>query len=123
MVGLGAATLAIAVKLPPIKKLLLGRVAAGTGPDQERRAKSRFAVRFTGEGSGQRVVTRVSGGDPGYDETAKMLAESALSLALDDNPARVGQLTPAAAMGDRLLERLQAAGIVFETLSTGPAER
>ena len=40
-----------------------------------------------GEGGGLTVHTRVAGGDPGYDETAKMLAESALSLAFDDNPS------------------------------------
>ncbi len=47
--------------------------------------------------------TRVSGGDPGYDETAKMLAESALCLALDDNPQTVGQVTTAYAMAENLL--------------------
>ena len=39
---------------------------------------------------------------PGYDETAKMLAESALCLALDDNPPTSGQVTTAQAMGDNL---------------------
>lgn len=53
------------------------------------------------------------GGDPGYDETAKIFAESALSLAFDPLPNRSGQLTPAVAMGDALLERLQTAGIRF----------
>ena len=58
--------------------------------------------------------TRVSGGDPGYGETAKMLAESALCLAFDDNPATAGQVTTAQAMGEHLLARLQAAGMTFE---------
>ena len=61
--------------------------------------------------------TQVSGGDPGYDETAKMLAESALSLAFDDNPTTSGQVTPAAAMGDQLIDRLSKAGISFRTLA------
>ena len=43
-----------------------------------------------------------------------MLAESALCLALDDNPPTSGQVTTAEAMGDALLARLQAAGITFE---------
>jgi short subunit dehydrogenase-like uncharacterized protein len=60
------------------------------------------------------VHTRVSGGDPGYTETAKMLAESALSLALDDNPTTSGQVTTATAMAENLLARLQKAGIRFE---------
>ena len=45
-----------------------------------------------------------------------MLAESALCLALDDNPPTAGQVTPAQAMGDNLLARLQAAGIRFEVI-------
>ena len=36
--------------------------------------KSWFTVDFVGEAGGRTVHTRVSGGDPGYTETAKMLA-------------------------------------------------
>ena len=72
------------------KRLLLSRVKQGDGPDAARRAKSWFTVDFVGEGDGRTVHTRVSGGDPGYDETAKMLAESALCLAFDDNPETAG---------------------------------
>ena len=56
------------------------------------------------------------GGDPGYGETSKMLAESALCLAFDDNPETAGSVTTAQAMGDNLMARLVAAGIRFETL-------
>jgi short subunit dehydrogenase-like uncharacterized protein len=65
------------------------------------------------------VITEVRGGDPGYGETSKMLAESALCLALDRGrlPERAGVLTTAVAMGDRLIERLKAAGITFEVVS------
>ena len=52
-------------------------------------------------------------GSDSSETTSKMLAESALSLAFDDLPPRAGQLTPAAAMGDFLLARLQRAGIQF----------
>lgn len=114
--GVGMGALLLAVKIPPLRSQLGKVKAAGSGPSAERREKSWFAVRFVGEGSGKRVVTEVRGGDPGYDETAKMLAESALSLAFDDNPERAGQLTPAAAIGDNLLARLQAAGITFTVL-------
>jgi saccharopine dehydrogenase (NAD+, L-glutamate forming) len=92
----------------------MGRVQPGDGPDEARRQKSWFRVDFVGEAGGQTVHTRVSGGDPGYDETAKMLAESALCLAFDDNPPTSGQVTTAQAMGDNLLQRLRAAGIRFE---------
>lgn len=98
-------------------KELKARLRAGTaGPDALRRARSSFELTILAEGGGRVVVTRVSGGDPGYSETSKMLAESAMCLAFDDNPQRAGQLTPAEAMGDSLLTRLQAAGIRFEVL-------
>jgi short subunit dehydrogenase-like uncharacterized protein len=45
-----------------------------------------------------------------------MLAESALCLALDDNPETSGQVTTATAMAENLLRRLQAAGMKFEVL-------
>ena len=116
----GGAVAAVAMfgvaQVRPLRSLVLGRIPQGEGPDERRRSKSWFTVDFVGEGDGRTVHTRVSGGDPGYDETAKMLAESALCLALDDNPPTAGQVTTAQAMGDNLLTRLQAAGIRFETL-------
>jgi short subunit dehydrogenase-like uncharacterized protein len=63
-------------------------------------------------------MTEVTGGDPGYGETSKMLAESALCLAHDELPARTGQLTPAVAMGQALIDRLQRAGIEFRVAET-----
>ncbi|MFD7261501.1 saccharopine dehydrogenase family protein [Streptomyces sp. NPDC059874] len=106
------ATLALA-QVPSARRWLMSRWESGQGPDAERRARSWFSVRFVGEGGGRRVFTEVAGGDPGYGETAKMLAESALCLAYDTLPDRVGQLTTAVAMGDALLDRLRKAGITF----------
>lgn len=105
-----------AAQVPPLRRQLLKRIKPGEGPSPSRRAKSWFTVDFVGEAGGKTVHTRVSGGDPGYTETAKMLAESALCLAFDDNPDAAGQLTTAVAMGDRLLERLQRVGIRFEVV-------
>ncbi|MER7758500.1 saccharopine dehydrogenase NADP-binding domain-containing protein [Streptomyces sp. NPDC097619] len=110
-VAVGAA--AALAQLPPARRRLMGLMEPGTGPDAERRARSWFTVRFVGEGGGRRVFTEVSGGDPGYGETAKMLAEAALCLAHDELPVTAGQVTTAVAMGDALTERLRAAGIVF----------
>ncbi|MDG4814780.1 saccharopine dehydrogenase NADP-binding domain-containing protein [Micromonospora sp. WMMD956] len=115
--AVGLAGLTGLVKVPPARRWLLGRLASGQGPSAEQRAKSWFRVRFVGSAGGRRVVTEVAGGDPGYDETAKMLAESALCLALDDDlPPVAGQVTPVTAMGDALLRRLTAAGLTFRTL-------
>jgi saccharopine dehydrogenase (NAD+, L-glutamate forming) len=94
----------------------MGRLPAGTGPSDERREKSWFKVRFTGEGGGKRVVCEVAGGDPGYTETSKMLAESGLCLANDELPATAGQVTTAQAMGHALTERLKRAGMTFRVL-------
>ena len=103
--------------MPPARRALLKRIKPGDGPSADKRAKSWFTVTFVGEGGGERVVTRVSGGDPGYDETAKMLAESAL-VARARRPARdAGQVTTATALGDALIDRLRKAGIGFEVLA------
>jgi short subunit dehydrogenase-like uncharacterized protein len=102
-----------AAQLPPVRRWLSDRLKPGDGPSSEKRAKSWFRVRFVGEGGGRQVFTEVSGGDPGYDETAKIFAEAALSLAFDDLPPTSGQVTTAVAMGDALTERLIRAGIVF----------
>jgi short subunit dehydrogenase-like uncharacterized protein len=112
----GVGGLFVLAQLKPTRELLLKLRSAGQGPSEERRAKSWFKVRFTGEGGGRRVVTEVSGGDPGYGETSKMLAEAALCLALDDVPDTAGQVTTATAMGDALLERVKNAGIEFRVL-------
>ncbi|MGW5330232.1 saccharopine dehydrogenase family protein [Streptomyces sp. NPDC004014] len=106
-------TVAAAAQLPPVRRWLSDRLRPGDGPSAQKRARSWFRVRFVGEGGGRRVFTEVSGGDPGYDETAKMFAESALCLAFDDLPPTAGQVTTATAMGDALTERLRRAGIRF----------
>ncbi|RNM13149.1 saccharopine dehydrogenase family protein [Nocardioides pocheonensis] len=115
--AVGAVSMGLAAQVPPVRKALMNRIKPGDGPSEARRAKSHFSVDFVAESGGATVHTRVSGGDPGYTETAKMLAESALCLAFDDNPATAGQVTTAQAMGDSLLERLQKAGIKFSTVA------
>jgi short subunit dehydrogenase-like uncharacterized protein len=119
--GAGVGAVAALAPLPPTRKLLLKIKSPGEGPDEAERAKSWFKVKFVGEGGGVRVVTEVSGGDPGYGETSKMLAESALCLAFDELPETAGQVTTAEAMGDALLARLQSAGISFRVLEPGSA--
>ncbi|MCW2711125.1 MAG: putative trans-acting enoyl reductase [Marmoricola sp.] len=108
--------LLVAAQVKPIRNLLKSRVPQGEGPSEQRRAKSWFTVDFVGESAGRTVHTRVSGGDPGYTETAKMLAESAMCLVLDDNPTTSGQVTTATAMAENLMARLQKAGMRFEVV-------
>ncbi len=110
----GVGAVALLAPLPPTRKLLLKLKDPGEGPDEATRERSWFKITFVGEGGGERVVTEVSGGDPGYAETSKMLAESTLCMAFDDLPATAGQQTTVAAMGDMLLTRVKSAGIRFE---------
>ncbi|MGZ4201627.1 MAG: saccharopine dehydrogenase family protein [Thermoleophilaceae bacterium] len=112
----GAGVIIALAQLPPTKKLLLKLRNPGEGPTPEQREKGWFKVRLVAESDGTKVRTEVSGGDPGYGETSKMLAEAALCLAHDDLPKLSGMLTPAVAMGQPLLERLQRAGISFKVL-------
>ncbi|EHK86049.1 hypothetical protein SZMC14600_15115 [Saccharomonospora azurea SZMC 14600] len=109
--ALGLAALGLLAQLPFARKALANLRKPGEGPSEQRRLQSWFSVRFVGEGGGERVVTEFAGGDPGYDETAKMLAESALCLAFDELPDTSGQVTTAVAMGDALLNRLSRAGL------------
>ena len=54
--------------------------------------------------------------DPGYGQTAVMIAEAGLCLAFDETATGLegGVLTPTSAMGTALIERLRLAGMTFE---------
>ncbi len=110
----GVAGVAALASFGPTRKLLQGIRPQGTGPAPEVRARSWFRIDFVGRAGGREVRTHVSGGDPGYDETAKMISEAAIT-ALEDRdrlPLR-GVLTPASGLGRPLIERLTRAGIEF----------
>lgn len=88
----------------------------GEGPNQEQRENGFFNLRFyvTLE-DGSSAMGKVTGDkDPGYGSTSKMLAESAVCLAVDELPKISGVLTPSVAMGDALLQRLEkSSGLTF----------
>ena len=102
--------------------------AVGEGPSRAAMQAAWFELTLVGEPEGadgqtipRRVRGRISGGDPGYLETAKMLAEAGLTLVHHRNEvpgARRGGglLTPATAMGSVLRQRLDEAGIRFQIL-------
>ena len=110
------------VAFEPTRKLMMKKLPApGEGPSREQREKGSFVLHLIGKGrseAGRETVVRgtvVGKADPGYGETAKMLGESALCLALDGDmlgtPGGMG--TPAATMGQHLLDRLRAQGMEF----------
>ncbi len=100
-------------------RALLDRVlpAPGEGPSEQARQAGRFRIDIHARASnGTRYVSRVAAsGDPGYAATSVMLGEAALCLAEDEThlPGRTGVLTPATAMGMRLVERLRDAGMTM----------
>jgi len=108
------ASLAIPLTRPFVEKRL---PSPGEGPNAEARAKGRFKTQFVALGDGESVRGVVSDQrDPGYGSTAVMLSEAALCLALQgaELQSAGGILTPATAMGMRLVERLRRAGVTFE---------
>jgi short subunit dehydrogenase-like uncharacterized protein len=105
-------------QIPPVKALMLKYRQSGEGPSKEQRDKSYFKIVFIGESETKKVKAKVSGGDPGYTETSKMLSETALTLLenLGNLPLKGGVITPAGALGNLLIEKLQSKGINFEVL-------
>jgi len=91
----------------------------GSGPSKETRDQAWFRNRLTCETvDGKILLGNVAGGDPGYNETAKMISEAAMCLIqTSDLPARGGVLTPARSMGSVYLERLREAGLTFQVQS------
>jgi short subunit dehydrogenase-like uncharacterized protein len=80
----------------------------GEGPSKEAREQGCYDLLYVGVAPDSRQV-RISvhgDGDPGYDLTAKMIAECALCLLRDTPEVPAGIWTPGAAMGDRLIKRL-----------------
>ena len=108
-----------AMAIGPLRRLIAPRLPApGEGPTTEERKAGYFDIRFLAESPNDpsvKVGAQVTGDrDPGYGSTSKMLAESAVCLALDELTGPVGMLTPASAMGEALLIRLQQhAGLTF----------
>ena len=107
-------SLALPLTRPFVEKRL---PSPGEGPDQEAREKGSFKTLFVALGDGGVVRAIVADRrDPGYGSTAVMLSEAAICLALEGAQLECGGgiLTPATAMGMRLVERLRAAGLTFE---------
>ena len=120
----GIAGFAASMMFKPSRDLLNEHVLpkSGDGPSKSEQENGYFDIRFFGHtNNNQEVLTKVTGDkDPGYGSTCQMLAQSALCLLQDISKQEVegGFWTPAAAMGEALIERLQDhAGIEFVELS------
>ena len=93
-------------------------LAPGEGPTKEEREAGFYDLLYIAEyPDGRTFRASVKGDrDPGYGSTSKIIAESAICLAREVGRERTpgGCWTSAAAMGETLLQRLQAhAGLTF----------
>jgi short subunit dehydrogenase-like uncharacterized protein len=118
----GALAAGLAVR--PVRAVL-DRVlpAPGEGPSEKQRERGFFRIEIharTSGGARYRALVAAQG-DPGYQATSVMFAESGLCLAFDQDQLcpNGGVLTPATAMGSALVQRLRSAGQTFQVERTG----
>jgi short subunit dehydrogenase-like uncharacterized protein len=122
-VSAGMAAGMISLQLKPLRRLLQATILPqpGDGPSVETQENGFFRSKLIGllpataDQPAAVIRGRVAGqGDPGYKGTAQMLGETAVALAEDERPhPPVGVLTPAAALGMELVERLRRSGMTF----------
>lgn len=112
--GLGFAGAAMPLTRPLVSRMFPD---PGEGPSPEEQLSGSFDLALTGQAAdGTRMTARVTGDrDPGYGSTSRMLGEAAVCLASDELDVAGGSWTPASAMGQSLIDRLQArAGLSFQ---------
>ncbi|MFT4613967.1 MAG: short subunit dehydrogenase-like uncharacterized protein [Bacteroidia bacterium] len=115
--GPGSEGEAVAKAVAADKSMATDQTQPGEGPTQEQRETGYYDLVFVGQtADGDTLRTVVTGDmDPGYGSTSKMIAEAAVCLVKNPALASGGILTPAAALGSDLIERLQRnAGLTFE---------
>lgn len=120
-IGLDGLVLATAV--PPLRSLLETAILPkpGEGPSAEEQARGFYDLRLVGKtADGHALTVKVKGdSDPGYGSTSKLIAQASICLAKDlaSQPQPGGVWTPAALMGQLLIDRVQRyAGVTFTVL-------
>ena len=91
----------------------------GQGPNAHQRKTGFFKLLLKGKTKdNQKISIEVCGDrDPGYGSTSKMLSETAICLACDEIETKGGIWTPASALSEKLISRLQTkAGVTFKIL-------
>ncbi len=119
LIILGIASLSFLSKVKFVKNFLLSRIPSGTGPSKEQRKKHWFEVNIIGKTESKEAQTIISGGDPGYEETAKFISETALCIIMqkDQLLKNKGILTLVECTGDLMRTRLENAGIKIVTFT------
>ena len=99
-----------------LKNSVLPKV--GEGPSEHKMKNGFFKMKLVGYFNDitKISVTVAGNSDPGYSATAKMLAESALTILIDGDkiPKSYGVLTPASGFGLALVDRLDNKDISFK---------
>lgn len=117
LTGPGEAGEAIAKAVAADTSMATDQTQPGEGPTKEQRETGYYDILFVGETKdGETLRAAVKGDmDPGYGSTSKMIAEAAVCLVMNPVPDVGGVMTPAAALGNHLIERLQSnAGLTFQ---------
>ena len=116
---------ATAMMIKPSRELLSKHVLpkAGSGPSKDEQENGYFDIRHFGQTAKNDTITvKVTGDrDPGYGSTSRMISQAALCLAQDISKEDVGGgfWTPASAMGNKLITRLEAhSGLSFEVIDS-----
>jgi short subunit dehydrogenase-like uncharacterized protein len=121
-VASGSFLVMLASAISPLRSMLTSVLPAqGEGPSADTIKRGSFVIELLAQhptDATKNLHGRITADrDPGYGATAKMLGESAVSLACD--PANVGGgfWTPSTALGNTLIDRLQAsAGMTFDII-------
>ncbi len=117
----GLGSFMVAASLDPLRKFLANNVLPkpGQGPSEHEQLNGMFDMRFYATtDNGRNIVTQVIGDrDPGYGSTAKMLSQAAICLAKDVPDLPGGFWTPASALNQHLIERLDKhAGVKIQQI-------
>lgn len=117
MTGLGEKGEARAKAVAESTAMLDDKTQPGDGPCKEERESGFYDIIVIGsekDGSGRMTVNVTGDMDPGYGSTSKMIAESAVCLLKNPGLTTGGIWTPASAMGQELIKKLEAnAGMRF----------
>jgi short subunit dehydrogenase-like uncharacterized protein len=124
LVGLASGFGMLIMAFKPTRKLAQRFLPQpGEGPSRETRENGYYDIYFHASHPQDRerdIRIQVSGKlDPGYGSTSRMLAEAAVCLARDTRITEGGFWTPATALGQDYLDRLQnKAGLTFSIVNS-----
>ena len=121
----GIALAAGAMAVGPVRRAVAGWLPqSGEGPARTARERGSWELSFHGaapEADAEPIRIRLRGeGDPGYASTSRMIGEAAVALAHDVEHLPGGFHTPASALGEPLVDRLQRNARIELSVESAP---